>query len=127
MRRYVLTVDLRDAPGVIDAYKAHHRAVWPEVVRSLKRVGVRDMEIYLHGRRLVMVMDTEPGFDYDNSFAVHLTSDPRCAEWEAIMKGLQQPAPGAHTGEWWAPMVRLFRLSEQPDTAAVGGTSARRA
>ena len=47
MRRYVLTVDLIDAPGVVDAYKAHHRAVWPEVVRSLKQVGVRDMEIYL--------------------------------------------------------------------------------
>jgi L-rhamnose mutarotase len=121
----VLTVDLKDAPGVIEAYQAHHRAVWPAVVRSLKRVGVREMEIYRHGRRLVMVLDTSPGFDPGESFAAHRTSDPQCAEWEALMKDLQQPAPGTDVGDWWAPMKRLFRLTDQEDPTPVGSSSAR--
>ena len=125
MPRYVLTVDLKDAPGVIEAYQAHHRAVWPAVVRSLRRVGVRDMEIYRQGRRLAMVLDTESEFDLDSSFARHLAADPLCAEWEALMKDLQQPAPGAD-GDWWTPMKRLFRLSEQDDPTPVGTSPARR-
>jgi len=32
MKRYVLTLDLKDDPRAIAEYKAHHRAVWPEVV-----------------------------------------------------------------------------------------------
>ena len=119
MRRHVLTVDLKDAPGVIEAYQAQHRAVWPSVVQSLKRVGVREMEIYRHGRRLVMVLDTGPGFDLEADFARHLASDPLCAEWEASMKELQQPAPGAADGEWWTPMQRLFRLTEHEALATV--------
>ena len=42
---HVLTVDLRDDPAAIEAYKAHHRRVWPEVVRSLRRAGIVTAEI----------------------------------------------------------------------------------
>ena len=37
---------------VVAEYKAHHRRVWPEVRRSLRRVGVKAMDIYALGRRL---------------------------------------------------------------------------
>src|SRR4051812_1346052 len=110
---WVLTLDLKDDPGVVEAYKAHHRAVWPEVLRSLRRVGVREMDIYLLGRRLVMVMETEDGFDLRRSFAEHAATDPRCVEWEELMKTFQQPPAGARPGEWWALMEPVFRLREQ--------------
>ena len=29
------------------------------------------------------------------------------------MKALQEPAPGAADGEWWARMERVFSLEEQ--------------
>ena len=35
MKRHVLTVDLKDDPALVAAYRAHHRAVWPEVQASL--------------------------------------------------------------------------------------------
>ncbi len=110
MRRYVLTLDLKDDPAVIAQYKAHHRRVWPAVLRSLRRVGVRAMDIYLLGRRLVMVMDTRDAFDLRRSFAAHVASDPRCAEWEELMKTFQEPPPGARRGELWARMQRVFHL-----------------
>lgn len=109
-KRYVLTLDLKDDPKAIESYKAHHRAVWPEVLRSLRRVGVREMDIYLLGRRLVMLMEAVDGFDLRRSFAAHVASDPRCAEWEELMKTFQQPPAGAEPGEWWAPMEPVFHL-----------------
>jgi len=113
MKRLVLTLDLKDDPALIEAYRAHHRAVWPEVLESLRAVGVRAMDIYALGRRLVMVMDTADDFDLAESFARHNASDPRCAEWEALMKTFQVPPPGARPGEVWALMEPVFHLGER--------------
>jgi L-rhamnose mutarotase len=109
-RRFVLTLDLKDDPGALRAYRKHHRAVWPEVARSLRRVGVRRMDIHALGRRLVMILVTRDGFDLKRDFAAHVASDPRCAEWEALMRTFQQPAPGARRGELWSLMEPVFRL-----------------
>ncbi|MGH9194519.1 MAG: L-rhamnose mutarotase [Acidimicrobiia bacterium] len=114
MKRYVLAVDLKDDPKAIGAYETHHRAVWPEVVRSLRAVGVRQMDIYRLNRRLVMVLETEDDFDLRRSFAEHVASDPRCAEWEALMQTFQQPPPGANPGDWWTLMDPIFQLQDQP-------------
>ena len=124
MTRHVLTVDLRDDPAAIDAYRAHHSRVWPEVVRSLQRAGIREMEIYMLGRRLVMVVDTDGG-DFRRCFAAHVSSSPRVAEWEALMKGLQQPPPGGRPGEWWAQMEPVFQLEPQDDSSATAGRAPR--
>jgi L-rhamnose mutarotase len=110
MKRYVLTLDLKDDPALVAEYKAHHRAVWPEVLASLRRVGVEAMDIYGLERRLVMVMETVDDFDLKSSFARHAASDPRCAEWETLMKTFQEPPPGAKPGETWALMEPVFHL-----------------
>ena len=110
MTRRVLAVDLKDDPAVVEAYTAHHRRVWPEVLHSLRRVGIADMQIYLLGRRLVMVVDMTDGLDFAGAFAQHVASDPRVAEWEGLMKSMQQPVPGTPSGEWWALMQPVFDL-----------------
>ena len=125
MIRHVLTADLRDDPAVIESYKAYHRRVWPEVVRSLQRAGIRDMEIYLLGRRLVMVVDTE-GADFRRCFAAHVSSHPRVAEWETLMKSMQEPPPGSESGEWWAAMEPLFQLDGAQDASTAANTRDRR-
>jgi L-rhamnose mutarotase len=107
--RSVLAVDLKDDPGVIERYKLHHRQVWPEVLASLRRAGIVDMNIYLLGCRLVMVVDTD-GQDYRRCFAAHASSHPRVIEWETLMRSLQQPPPGAPPGEWWTAMRPVFSL-----------------
>jgi L-rhamnose mutarotase len=112
MTRHVLAVDLKDDPAVIEAYKAHHRRVWPEVLRSLRGAGVADMQIYMLGRRLVMLVDMQDGLDVRRAFATHAASDPRVAEWEELMKSMQQPPPGSAAGEWWAVMQPVFHLHE---------------
>ena len=113
MQRYVLTLDLVDDPDKVETYMRHHRAVWPEVLRSLRKIGILQMEIYALGRRLTMVMDTKDGFEPKRDFARHNASDPRCREWEELMKTFQQPPPGARPGEIWARMENVFDMKEQ--------------
>ena len=59
---------------------------------SLRQVGVEQMDIYLLGRRLVMVVEMRDGLDYRTAFTSHAASSPRVAEWERLMKSLQEPA-----------------------------------
>jgi L-rhamnose mutarotase len=114
--RHVLTVDLRDDPDAVAAYRAHHAKAWPEVVASLRVAGVREMDIYLLGRRLVMILDLPDELDVPTVVARHLASaDPRVAEWERLMKALQERAPAAPDSEWWAAMEPVFRLSAYAD------------
>jgi L-rhamnose mutarotase len=113
--RTVLAVDLRDDQAA-ETYKVHHERVWPEVIASLRRAGVRDLDIYLLGHRLVMVVETEDG-DVRRCFAAHAASHPRVIEWEALMRSLQQPPPGAPPGDWWARMAPVFCLDSAEQSA----------
>ena len=118
MNRHVLTLDLRDDPAAIAAYREYHAQVWPEVVSSLFAAGVRRLDIYLLDRRLVMILDLQEGLDVAHVFARHNASSGRVAEWERLMKSLQQPAPGARPGEWWAFMERVCHLETDPTSPA---------
>jgi L-rhamnose mutarotase len=113
MSRHVFTVNLKDDPEIVEAYTHHHRDVWPEVQASLRRVGVEQMDIYLLARRLVMVVEMRDGLDYRAAFQSHASSSPRVAEWEALMKSLQEPPAEARAGEWWAAMEPVFHLDQE--------------
>jgi L-rhamnose mutarotase len=112
MRRHVFTLNLKDDPGVADTYTRHHRDVWPEVQASLREAGVEQMDIYLLGRRLVMVVEMREGLDYRTAFASHASSSQRVAEWERLMTSLQEPPAEARAGEWWAAMEPVFHLNQ---------------
>ena len=111
LTRHVLTVDLRDDAAAIAAYREHHKSVWPEVIASLRHAGIEQMDIHLLGRRLVMIVELREGVDYRRAFASHAASNPRVAEWERLMKSLQEPAPGTPPDEWWARMEPVFSLN----------------
>ena len=111
MTRQVLTVDLRDDPEAIATYVEHHRRVWPEVIASLRQVGVEQMDIRLLGRRLVMIVELRDGADFVSAFGSRVASNGRVAEWERLMRSLQEPVADAAPGEWWARMEQVFSLN----------------
>jgi L-rhamnose mutarotase len=127
MSRYVFTLKLRDEPGIVESYSRHHRDVWPEVQASLRQAGVEQMDIYLLGRRLVMIVEMRDGVDYRTAFTTHASSNPRVAEWERLMKSLQEPSTEARADEWWAVMEPVFHLNhgtaEEPAIAHVADRS----
>ena len=109
MQRYALTLDLQDDPQLIAQYKRHHQSVWPEIIKSIRDAGVLDMQIYLLGTRLFMIMEVDEGF----SFAKKAEADannPKVREWEALMWRFQQALPGTPPGDKWLLMERIFKL-----------------
>lgn len=105
----VLAVDLKDDPKAIATYVEHHRRVWPEVLRSLREAGIERMDILLLGRRLVMIVESRG--DFRQAFNSRIASDPKVAQWEALMRSLQEPPPGHRDGEWWAEMRPVFHFN----------------
>ena len=112
MQSYGMTLMLKDDEQIVERYKEYHRKVWPEVVSRLRENGITEMRIYLLGRRMFMYMEAVDGFSPELDFP-KLAQDPRYREWDELMRGLQQPAPEAGAGEWWAPMEEVFDLSRQ--------------
>jgi L-rhamnose mutarotase len=106
-RRYCLALDLKDDPSLIEAYEAHHRAVWPEILESLAASGILSMEIYRLQNRLCMVMEVADGFSFERKAAAD-ASNERVQAWEALMWRYQQAVPGGPPGAKWRLMERIF-------------------
>ena len=108
-KRYCLTLDLEDDPALIAEYRRYHQKIWPEITRSIKDSGIVDMEIYLLGTRMFMVMEVDARF----SFGAKTKADranPKVREWEELMWKFQKPLPDAKPGEKWLLMERIFKL-----------------
>lgn len=110
-KRYCKTLQLEDNPKLIEEYKAVHApgAVWPEITQAMKEVGIVDMEIYILGTTLFMIMDTVSDFDHDKAMA-DLGSKPRQSEWEAFVSRFQRTSAEASADEKWQMMERIYKL-----------------
>lgn len=110
-KRYCQTLDLRDDPELIAEYRRRHGpdAVWKEIPEGIREVGILEMEIYILGSRLFMIVETPLDFDWETAMS-RLDTLPRQQEWEEYMSLLQQAAPGMSSAEKWRPMERMFYL-----------------
>lgn len=111
VKRYCQTMDLRDNPELIKKYKeAHDREhFWDEIKQGIRSVGILEMEIYILGTRLFMIVETPLDFDWDTAMA-RLTTLPRQEEWEAYVAQFQQCNENATSDEKWRMMERMFYL-----------------
>jgi L-rhamnose mutarotase len=109
-RRYCLTLDLKNDPALIAEYSRYHENVWPEVRKSIRDAGIEDMEIYLLGNRLFMIMEVNDSFSFESK-ALADNSNPKVQEWEKLMWKFQQPLPQAKPGEKWLLMEKIFKLA----------------
>ena len=109
MKRYCLALDLKNDPSLIAEYEAHHRKVWPEIMKSIKDSGIEQMEIYRSGNRLFMIMETSDGFSFESKAKAD-EGNAKVQEWEKLMWKYQQALPGAKPGEKWMLMDKIFKL-----------------
>ncbi len=110
-KRYCQTLDLRDDPKLIEMYKKRHtkEEIWQEVLDGIRQVGILEMEIYLSGTKLFMIVETPIDFNWDTAFET-LNKLPRQQEWEEYMSIFQQSDPNATSNEKWTLMERIFHL-----------------
>lgn len=111
VKRYCQTLSLKENPELIAEYKKRHRQenAWPEILAGIKEVGILEMEIYILGSRLFMIVETPLDFDWETAMK-RLCTLPRQQEWEDYMSIFQQAAEGASSAEKWQLMERMFKL-----------------
>ena len=105
-RRYCLTLDLKDDPTLIAEYKRYHEKIWPEITRSIKDSGIEDMEIYLLGTRMFMIMEVNESFSF-----------------EAKSKADQTQPKGAGVGDAHGDISEIVAASQARREMAADGTS----
>jgi len=111
VKRYCQTMDLRDNAELIRKYKeAHDRDhFWDEIKQGIRSVGILEMEIYILGTRLFMIVETPLDFDWDSAMA-RLATLPRQEEWETYVAQFQRCNENATSDEKWRMMERMFYL-----------------
>lgn len=109
--RYCLTLDLKNDAALIDEYQKYHQHIWPEITQSIRDSGIEDMEIYLLGTRLFMIMEVNDRFSFEAKAGAD-AANPKVQEWEQLMWKFQQAPPQAKPGEKWLLMERIFKLEK---------------
>ncbi|MCJ8293826.1 MAG: L-rhamnose mutarotase [Colwellia sp.] len=109
--RHCFTLDLKDDPKLIETYKKHHQAeqVWPEIVTSIKGAGIEELDIFLVGNRLFMIMVVNNSFSFEAKKMADL-ADSKVVEWEQLMWRFQQQLPWAKGDDKWLLMDNVFTL-----------------
>ena len=57
MQKFCLALDLKDDPKLIAEYEAYHKNVWPEIIESIKKSGIKVLDIYRTGTRMFMIIE----------------------------------------------------------------------
>lgn len=111
VKRFCQTLDLKDNPELIAEYRKRHSEgeAWSEILDGIREVGILEMEIYIVGTRLFMIVETPVDFDWSEAMS-RLSTLPRQQEWEDYMSEFQVAPPGASSDEKWVLMERMFHL-----------------
>lgn len=121
-KRYCKILTLKDDRKLIKQYKSVHgiNNAWPEITQGMKDVGIIDMEIYIHGNILFMIMDTIADFDHEKAMA-ELASKPRQKEWENFVSKFQNADSEATAAGKWSLMERIYEMDQKSEYKPISG------
>ena len=113
-KRYCKCIKLKEDSNLIEQYKKLHAigAAWPEITAGMKEIGIVDMEIYISGTYLFMIMDTIADFDHEQAMA-KLAELPRQGEWEALVSKYQDVSCHDSAGEKWQLLERIYKIDQK--------------
>jgi len=109
MKRYCFALDLIDDSELISEYKKYHEKIWPEITKSIQLVGIENLDIYLTGNRLFMIIEVNESFSFEKKTAMDL-ENPKVQEWENLMWKYQQALPWSKKDEKWLLMDHIYHL-----------------
>ncbi len=111
VKRYCQFLEITDCPELIARYVECHDKdhSWKEIRDGIKQVGILEMELYILGNKVVMIVETPLDFDWKTAMA-KLATLPRQAEWERFVSEMQGCDPDATSDSKWQLMERMFYL-----------------
>lgn len=112
-KRYCQTLSLKNNPILIEEYRKIHseEKAWLEIRAGIRAVGILEMEIYILGSQLFMIIETPLDFDWKIAMD-KLSNLPRQAEWEKYVSKFQDCPYLSSSAEKWKLMERMFYLYE---------------
>jgi L-rhamnose mutarotase len=111
MKRYCLTLDLKDNSQLIAEYEEWHRKVSPAIIESIRSAGIEEMQLFRYDNRLMMIMEVNDSFSFEKKAEMDLANED-VQIWEKMLWKYQQPLPGTKPGEKWMLMKNIFNLSD---------------
>ena len=99
-KRFVQVMDISDDPALMEEYRKWHSEAysWKEVRDGIREVGILEMEIYMSGNHLVMVVDTPLDWDWQSSPPFPDKRNGRHS-WPNSKTATHQPA-ATRNGRW---------------------------
>ncbi len=92
-------------PGTEERYEGYHRAVWPDVLAAIRRVGITQYVIFRDGLDLFHCIECD---DYDRAIA-DLADDPVNVRWQAEMAPMMA-VPHDYSGRGSDRLPLIFDL-----------------
>lgn len=109
MKKFVLLLDLRDDPTLIQEYEQHHQNI-PEAIKdSILEAGIIEMNLFRFNDRLVMEIIAEDEFSFEKKSQID-QNNLEVQKWETLMLNYQKLIPNTPEGTKWVLANQIFSL-----------------
>ena len=111
VKRYGSVVEL--LPEKEKQYRELHAAVWPDVVKAIKKANIQNYNIYLteiNGKKYLVSYLEYAGNDPAKDFASIGLDKTTKEKWWPITDACQKRLPGTPEGEQWLGMEMLMHI-----------------
>lgn len=111
MKRFILFLDLKDDPELIQTYEKYHEAIPVEIRESILSSGIESMHIFRFENRLCMEILANDEFSFAKKGEMDALN-PAVQTWETLMNNYQQTIPGTPKGVKWVLADTIFSLTK---------------
>jgi L-rhamnose mutarotase len=92
---------------LLEEYKSHHQAVWPEMLRALREAGWHNYSLFLRDDGLLIGYVETPDFD---RALTQMAATEVNRRWQAEMKEFFESDTGLAADEQMRPIPEVFHL-----------------
>jgi L-rhamnose mutarotase len=103
-----IAFQLRIREGMVEEYDKAHRNVWPELMKEMREMGIREYSMFRRGRQLFLYLQTN---DWEQVL-LGLNASVVNRQWQNTMARLLEPAAGLQAGETFAMLQEVFYMDE---------------
>jgi L-rhamnose mutarotase len=93
-------------PEKLEQYKALHAKPWAGVLETLKKAGIQNYSIFIHGDLLFSYLEFT-GTDWEAANQI-IAADPETQAWWQLTDPCQNPFPSAQGNAKWSDMESIF-------------------
>lgn len=109
MKKYILLLDLKNDPLLIDEYEKHHKNIPAAIKKSILDAGIIEMNLFRFNDRLVMEIIAKDDFSFENKNAIDQNNED-VQRWESLMSNYQKTLPNTPNGVKWVLTEQIFSL-----------------